>query len=76
VDTAIDVRDEVRTFIQENSPVTVSLDGRLAEGAPAAAEELPATGGQPVSPLVVLLLGALLLAAGLLLRRTVSEPAG
>ncbi|MGD9047959.1 MAG: bifunctional UDP-sugar hydrolase/5'-nucleotidase [Anaerolineae bacterium] len=76
VDTAIDVRDEVRSFIQENSPVTASLDGRLATGAPTAPEEVPDTGGKPVGPLTVLLVGVILVAAGLLQRRTALCRAG
>ena len=76
VDTAIDVRDEVRSFIQENSPVTASLDGRLDAVAPTPPEEVPETGGQPVGPLTVLLVGATLIAAGLLQRRMALGRAG
>ncbi len=67
-DTAIDVRDEVRNFIQANSPVSASLDGRITHGA-ASDEELPATGGQPLGPLAFLLLGGSLVGYGLWLRR-------
>ena len=33
-DTGIDVRERCATFIQANSPVTASLDGRISEGRP------------------------------------------
>ena len=72
-DTGLDLRDQVRSFIQANSPVTAKLDGRISAGTPA---QLPATGGSPAGPEGALLVGALLVAAGLLvprrdLRRTV-----
>jgi hypothetical protein len=75
VDTAIDVRDEVRSFIQGNSPVTASLDGRLATGAPASPEAVPEAGGEPLGPLTVLLVGVVLVAAGLLQRRVTMDRA-
>jgi 5'-nucleotidase len=76
VDTEIDVRDEVRSFIQENSPVTASLDGRLATGAAASPEAVPEAGGEPVGPLTVLLVGVIFVAAGLLQRRVTVDRAG
>lgn len=70
VDTGLDVRTEVRTYFQNNSPVSVQLDGRITQGtAPAA---LPATGDEPARPWPELLLGLALLSLGLLLRRRVA----
>ena len=65
-DTGLDLRDQVRSFIQANSPVTAKLDGRIASGSPA---QLPATGGSPAGPEGIALAGLLLVAAGLLVRR-------
>jgi 5'-nucleotidase/UDP-sugar diphosphatase len=73
-DTAIDVRDEVRAYIQANSPVSASLDGRITHGE-AEAEELPPTVGQPLGMFAVLLAGACLVACGLWLRRNVLDRA-
>jgi 5'-nucleotidase / UDP-sugar diphosphatase len=67
VDTGIDVRTEVRNYLQANSPVTAQLDGRMSQGAAPAA--LPTTGGVPASPWPNLLLGLALISLGLLLRR-------
>jgi 5'-nucleotidase len=67
-DTGLDLRDQVRSFIQANSPVTAKLDGRISSGTPA---QLPATGGSPspVEPAGIALAGLLLVGAGLLMRR-------
>jgi 5'-nucleotidase / UDP-sugar diphosphatase len=74
-ETGIDVRDQVRAYIQANSPVSASLDGRITEGpAVAPPEELPAslprTAAPPALALAALLVLALLSALlGLGLRR-------
>jgi 5'-nucleotidase len=67
-DTGLDLRDQVRSFIQANSPVTAKLDGRISSGTPA---QLPVTGGSPspVEPAGIALAGLLLVGAGLLMRR-------
>ncbi len=69
-ETGIDLRDQVRSFIQANSPVTAKLDGRISTGAPA---QLPTTGGSPAGAGPeggsLLVVGILLVAAGLALRR-------
>lgn len=66
-DTGLDLRDQVRAFIQANSPVTAQLDGRISTGAVA---ELPVTGGVLLPPVGVALAGLFLLTLGLWLRRT------
>jgi 5'-nucleotidase/UDP-sugar diphosphatase len=72
-DTGLDLRDQVRSFIQANSPVTAKLDGRISSGTPA---QLPATGGSPspVEPAGMALAGLLLISAGLLMRRPHPRP--
>ena len=67
VDTGLDVRTEVRNYLQSNSPVMAQLDGRISqEEAPA---ELPTSGGVPANPWPALLVGLALLCLGLRLRR-------
>lgn len=73
VDTGLDVRTEVRTYLQNNSPVSAQLDGRITQGATPAA--LPTTGGEPASPWPAMLAGVALLSLGLLVRRRVAPPA-
>ncbi len=67
VDTGLDVRTEVRTYLQAHRPVTAQLDGRITQGA--APAELPVSGGLLANPWPALLLGLALLSLGLLLRR-------
>ena len=82
-DTKIDVRDTVRAYIQQHSPISGAVDGRMTIGAPAAAPvsnqppvadqppvpvALPDTGGTEDAPLAVLILAATSLLGGLLLR--------
>ncbi len=66
-DTGLDLRDQVRAYIQANSPVTAQLDGRMSSG-PAAAQ-LPATGGVSLPPAGIGLAGLFLVTLGVLLRR-------
>lgn len=68
VDTGIDVRTEVRNYLQSHSPITAQLDGRITSGSTAPAA-LPTSGGEPVREWSVMLLGLALLSLGLLLRR-------
>lgn len=77
-ETGLDVRDEVRAYLQANSPVSAELDGRITTGAAPAAPapeaatapaELPASGGQPATPWLGLGAGLGLIALGLLARR-------
>ena len=79
-DTGIaDVRDNIRAFIQANSPIQAVVDGRITVGAataPAAPQApatipaaLPSTGGVPFAPLAAMLFGGGLIVAGLLIRR-------
>ncbi|MBC8161734.1 MAG: bifunctional metallophosphatase/5'-nucleotidase [Roseiflexaceae bacterium] len=73
-----DVRDNIRAFIQANSPIQAAVDGRITVGAataPAAPQApatapaaLPNTGGVPFAPLVAAF-GLWLVLAGLLVRR-------
>jgi 5'-nucleotidase/UDP-sugar diphosphatase len=72
-DTGLDLRDQVRSFIQANSPVTAKLDGRISAGTPA---QLPATGGSPAGPegVPLVLVGLLLITVGLLVRRPHPRP--
>jgi 5'-nucleotidase len=65
VRTGIDVRDQVRAYIQANSPVSAQLDGRITDGPPVAAPapvapevpvSLPNTAAVPALSLVALLL--------------------
>lgn len=84
--TGIDVRDQVRAFIQANSPVSASLDGRITDGpptaapapapeAPAAPVSLPNTAAAPAWPLAALLGLALVSgAAGVMVRRGAPAP--
>jgi 5'-nucleotidase/UDP-sugar diphosphatase len=67
-ETGLAVHDLVRTYFQANSPVSAQLDGRITVGA-AAPAALPQSGGQPVALPLSVLLGATLLALGLLARR-------
>lgn len=67
VDTSIDVRTEVRDYLQANSPITAQLDGRITSGSVPA--ELPASGGVLAGPWLALLFGLVLVSLGLLLRR-------
>ncbi|HXV97266.1 MAG TPA: 5'-nucleotidase C-terminal domain-containing protein [Anaerolineae bacterium] len=70
VDTGIDVRTEVRNYLQANSPVTAQLDGRITLGAAVAAPAaLPTSGGVPAGSWPIMLLGLALISLGLLLRR-------
>jgi 5'-nucleotidase/UDP-sugar diphosphatase len=73
VETGLDVWDEVRKFIQANSPVNVQLDGRIVTGPPAEQPPttLPATGGSGVAPWPLPFVGVLLIALGVLTRRKV-----
>jgi hypothetical protein len=57
----------VRNYLQNNSPVTSELDGRISQGA--APAELPISGGVPANPWPALLVGLALLCLGLRLRR-------
>jgi 5'-nucleotidase / UDP-sugar diphosphatase len=72
-ETGLDVWDEVRKFIQANSPVNAQLDGRIVTGPPAEQPPttLPATGGSGVSPWPLPFVGVLLIALGVLTRRKV-----
>lgn len=70
VDTGIDVRTEVRNYLQSHSPVTAQLDGRITSGATTPAQ-LPTSGGIPADPGIIVLLGLAVLCLGLLLRRRV-----
>ncbi len=72
VDTGLDVRTEVRAYLQNHNPVSAQLDGRITPGAlsPAA---LPTTGGESAHPWPEMLLGLALLSLGLLLRRRVAS---
>jgi len=69
-ETGLDVWDEVRQYIQSNSPVTAQLDNRIVVG-PATDEApvtLPASGVAQTAPWLVLLLGLILIVLGLLTR--------
>ncbi|MCL4297458.1 MAG: 5'-nucleotidase C-terminal domain-containing protein [Anaerolineae bacterium] len=68
VDTGLDVRTEVRNYLQSHSPVTAQLDGRTTSGA-AVPAELPTSGGVLADPAAIVLLGLAVLSLGLLLRR-------
>lgn len=74
-ETGLDVWDEVRKFIQANSPVTAQLDGRIITGPSAeqAPTTLPASGGRRdgAAPQSLPFIGALLIVLGLLTRRRV-----
>jgi hypothetical protein len=66
-ETGLDVWDEVRTYIQTQSPINAQLDGRITTGqAPAA---LPVAGGSNTSLWSLLILGALFIVVGLSARR-------
>ncbi len=65
-ETGLDVWDEVRAYIQTNSPVSAQLDGRIVTGPPSA---LPDSGGAGPAPWVLPLIGLGLIALGLLARR-------
>jgi 5'-nucleotidase len=66
-ETGLDVWDEVRTYIQTQSPINAQLDGRITTGqAPAA---LPVAGGSNTSLWPLLILGALFIVVGLSARR-------
>lgn len=73
VDTAIDVRDIVRSAIQSRSPVTAALDGRISQGAPAEAPaapiQLPNTSKTPAPPFALPVFALFLLGLGLLMIR-------
>jgi 5'-nucleotidase len=75
VNTGIDVRDQVRAYIQANSPVSARLDGRIADAppaseAPTAPVSLPNTAEVPALPLWGLIgLGLASGGLGLALRR-------
>lgn len=64
-----DFRDEVRRFIQANSPVTSKLDGRMSATEVATPTALPAAGAVLPVGQAVALGGSLVLLAGLGLRR-------
>jgi 5'-nucleotidase/UDP-sugar diphosphatase len=74
-ETGLDVWDEVRKFIQANSPVNVQLDGRIVTGPPAEQlpTTLPATGGSNAAPWPLPFIGVLLIALGVLTRRRVEK---
>ncbi len=72
-ETGLDVWDEVRKYIQTNSPVTAQLDNRIIIG-PATDEApatLPASGAAQTAPWLVLLAGVILIVLGLVVRRGV-----
>lgn len=73
IDTGLDVRTEVRAYLQNHNPVSAQLDGRITQGAPQAT--LPATGGELAGPWSVMLPGLALVSLGLLLRRRVAPSA-
>lgn len=74
-ETGLDVWDEVRKFIQANSPVNVQLDGRIVTGPSAESlpTTLPATGGSSVAPWPLPFVGVLLIALGVLTRRRIEK---
>jgi 5'-nucleotidase / UDP-sugar diphosphatase len=77
-ETGIDVRDQVRAYIQANSPVSARLDGRISEGLPPAAPELPASLPRTAAPsdlalAVLVALAALSAMLGLGLRRRIDS---
>ncbi len=70
-ETGLDVWDEVRQFIQANSPINAQLDGRMSAEPPADAPStiLPASGDDVAAPYYLPIIGAWLIAWGLLTRR-------
>jgi 5'-nucleotidase len=73
VDTGIDVRTEVRNYLQAYRPVSAKLDGRMSQAA--APATLPTSGGQPADPWPIILSGLALISLGLLLsRRIIRSP--
>ncbi len=69
-ETGLDVWDEVRKYIQANSPVMAQLDNRIVVG-PATDEApatLPASGTAQTAPWLVLSLGLILIVLGLVTR--------
>ncbi|MCB0212774.1 MAG: 5'-nucleotidase C-terminal domain-containing protein [Anaerolineae bacterium] len=79
-ETGLDVWDEVRQFIQTNSPVEASLDGRIVSGPPAEqpAEQtpaaLPVSGGASTAPWALPVGGLVLVVLGRLIRRRIVTP--
>ncbi len=69
-DTGLEIREEIRKFLQANSPVTAKLDGRISTGA-ATPAELPVSGGVTSAPWSLPTVGLCLIALGLLARRKV-----
>ncbi|MFV9503600.1 MAG: bifunctional metallophosphatase/5'-nucleotidase [Oscillochloridaceae bacterium umkhey_bin13] len=76
--TGIDVRDQVRAYLQANSPVSAALDGRITLGPPPAPPavpvapvpvSLPSTAGAALPLLALAMLGLLISLTGLALRR-------
>jgi len=68
VDTGLDVRTEVRNYLQSHNPVSAQLDGRITQGATVPAA-LPVAGGEPIDPWSSMLLGLVLISVGLGLGR-------
>lgn len=67
VDTGLDVWEQLRLYIRNNSPINTQLEGRMSAGAPAA---LPVAGGQPSTiPMILLLLGTGLAVSGVWVRQ-------
>ncbi len=76
VETNLDVWDEVRKFIQNNSPISAELDGRITAD-PAAAETpatLPVSGATESIPWPWMVSGTTLVIGGLFIRRRVKNP--
>ena len=69
-ETGLEIRDQVRAYIGDHSPVAASRDGRITTAATA----LPQTGEAPLDPLAIAGLGVVVLAGGLFLRRRAMEP--
>jgi 5'-nucleotidase len=71
-DTGLEIREEIRQYLQANSPVAAQLDGRITVGA-AAPAELPASGGTRPIPWAVPTLGFCLIVLGLAARRNAAR---
>ncbi|MEM7346057.1 MAG: 5'-nucleotidase C-terminal domain-containing protein [Chloroflexota bacterium] len=72
VETGLDVWDEVRKYIQTNSPISVGLDGRIVTGAP---DTLPTAGDtQTTEPGLLLMIGLGLIIVGVGVHRRIAQP--